>query len=537
MKNLKNVLGLLALVGFAFGFANTSVNAKNYNGSVASDVEACISSSDAYSTCNVTGDVTISANKIVTGAVKLNITNGKTLTVSGPITVSNGAKLTISGGTIKASSSTDAEAIIVNSGATLKTDDVKLESVATTPNHYTQAVISVLGGINGTSAQTNVTIGKNTKVHGYAGIIIYQSGYSSSGGGSNGYSENVTVKLDGTWETTGYTVQTFGRIQNGNGPKVEIAGGSYTSKERVALYASGIGDWTITGGKFTGAEAMTVKAGKVAISGGDFIANSSTCSLSGTNNHTSTPTSNAEATGAALNIITDTGYYKHIDLDVTGGTFRSEKCAALFTYSGDASNSLEVTGGSFTSPENVEVVYRTGSNMPTNFISGGSFVGKTTALTAGGALSNSLSKSTVNGVTYVGEGYEATIEADQENGTIDSLVGDKIDMVAGVTYKISDFIEVTPDDGYHVVYTVVDNDDKAVEVKNGEFEMPKSNVTIKVSFAEGTEPEPENPEQKPSTGDNEPEENPKTFDAIGSLVAMAVSSLGVIGTATKKVLR
>ena len=68
------------------------------------------------------------------------------------------------------------------------------------------------------------------------------------------------------------------------------------------------------------------------------------------------------------------------------------------------------------------------------------------------------------------------------------------------------------------------------------YTVNKDNGTVVVKAGAASEPE-KDPENKPSTGDDQPSENPKTFDAIGSLVTMAISSLGVVGTATKKMFK
>ncbi len=50
-------------------------------------------------------------------------------------------------------------------------------------------------------------------------------------------------------------------------------------------------------------------------------------------------------------------------------------------------------------------------------------------------------------------------------------------------------------------------------------------------------PSEKDPGTQAGPGDDEPSKSPATFDAIGSLVTMAISSLGVVGTATKKLFR
>ena len=83
-----------------------------------------------------------------------------------------------------------------------------------------------------------------------------------------------------------------------------------------------------------------------------------------------------------------------------------------------------------------------------------------------------------------------------------------------------------------------DNDKNIAELvaTTSTYTVNKDNGTVVVKAGAATDPE-KDPETKPGTGDDQPSENPKTFDAIGSLVTMAISSLGVVGTATKKLFR
>ncbi len=67
------------------------------------------------------------------------------------------------------------------------------------------------------------------------------------------------------------------------------------------------------------------------------------------------------------------------------------------------------------------------------------------------------------------------------------------------------------------------------------YTVNKDDKTVVVKA--GAASDPEKDPEKPGTSDDQPSENPKTFDAIGSLVTMAISSLGVVGTATKKMFK
>ncbi len=524
MKNLKMfAIGLAAFAAMTMG-----VHAMTYKGDNALDFASCLNAS-TDSVCTLTKSGAI-AGATVHKNVTLNLEEGVVLTLNGfAISVQDGASLTVNGGEIKRTDTTDANILVVKEGGSLTTKAVKLTSTAVAPSHDDQSVIAVDGGSN-TSKVTKVSIGKDTTVSGYAGLIVYPTTRNV-----DGKAENVTVDLNGTWNTVGYTIQTQGRIKTTtNVPVINVNGGSYTSTKNVALYAAGQGKWTIAKGvKVTGDEAIYVKSGEVTVDGGEFIATGD-CNY-GQKHTDSGVTSNAYATGAALSVYNQAGYANGIKVVVNDGTFKSACSVIAADVSGN--DTIAIKGGSYESPKNVAPI----RGNATAFVQGGTF---SSSLTASYIASN-LSQVTINGVTYVGAEYKVTTEVTEENGKVDSIMSPAT-AIAGAKVIIADYVKVTPNEGYVAIYKVVDVDGKEVSVTDGSFVMPESDVTVTVTFVvktEATEPTvPGDEEQNNNVvvGDEansqQPAENiqvAKTGDNIVTYMGLGLASLAVVALGSK----
>ncbi len=538
MKNLKRILGLMTISGIAFGFAG---NVSATTTVVGKDVASCLKSAkDTTAVCTLTESQEIDGDVAVTGNVTLNLKEGVVLTLKEHITITGSLKINGNGGTIKDVDEDSVNTLIVKEGGSLTADNVSIISETTSLSKPTQAVIAVYGD-NTTTNKTTVSIGSKAKVEGYAGLIVYPEDSDSSSIKGN-TANNVTIDLNGTWNTTSYVIQVQGVIKNASRPTViNVNGGSYTSEHNTALYASGLGNWTITDAKVTGTEALVVKGGTVTIKGGEFTANGDGQADTGLDGSVQ---SNAGWTGAAVAVVGNASYAGKIKLEIDGGKFTSEKRNALY-FDGQNSQytSVKVNDGTFVSPEDQEALFRTSSIVSNlnGIVYGGTFEGKTSALASGKALAKDLDSITVDGVTYVGKEHTVTLNGVNEdqtilNGKVESLSTPK-NVVAGQPISIEDIVKVVANEGYVVKYTILDANNKEVALTDGKFVMPNSDVTITLSIVSATQDPSVGDDNKPGTGDNQPSENPKTFDAIGSLVTMAISSLGVVGTTIKKVLK
>ena len=288
--------------------------------------------------------------------------------------------------------------------------------------------------------------------------------------------------MGGTWTTDAYVAKVNGFIKNDdNAPVINVNGGTYTSTDSTALYASGYGIWTING-TVKGAQAIAVRSGKVTVTGGTYIATDD-------NNEGSHDgdTQYALAILGTENNVDSVNYNdpKYIDVTVKGGEFTAKEDGAYAIYLGDITKDtkLAFTGGKYTSGEGSN-----GKQLPAMKIKNlnEDFLEDHKGIITGGEFASGLIEE---------------IEIGLEKYTVEDLTK----ALTGAEYKTENG------------NTVVGNGSATQDPSAGDDQQPS--------------------EQKPSTGDNQPSENPKTFDAIGSLVTMAISSLGVVGTATKKYLR
>ncbi|HJJ42164.1 MAG TPA: InlB B-repeat-containing protein, partial [Methanocorpusculum sp.] len=96
----------------------------------------------------------------------------------------------------------------------------------------------------------------------------------------------------------------------------------------VAIFAAGYGNWVIDGGTVTGPDAITIDSGKFTITGGEFIGNGPYAELSSKKDGDV----GENICGIALKIVTRGGKFKYqgnVSIDITGGTFTSEKNSAV----------------------------------------------------------------------------------------------------------------------------------------------------------------------------------------------------------------
>ena len=362
MKNLKMfAIGLAAFAAMTMGVHALEVTCVG-NTAQATDGSKCYDSITAALTgVEENGTVTLLTDNSFNGSsmqITKNVTinlNGKTVTFTNGqrLVLNSNAKLVLTGnGELKSTTVSSHPLISVAAGSNLTVEG----SVKLTTDSKVAAAPAIMVDGNG-SAKTTVTIGGNVVVNsdGY-GLVI--------GSGTNTSASGVTVNLNGTWKTEGYTVKVNGKVAytDTNAPVVNIKGGSYTS-DGVALYASGYGIWNITGGTITGKDAIQVLSGKVTISGGKFVASSDATGTLGS--------ANARSHGAALDIIGRVANYQPentINVSVTGGEFISENAHAMYIKTANNAK-IAIGGGKFTSAEDGE-----GNQLPALAIEDWDFV-------------------------------------------------------------------------------------------------------------------------------------------------------------------
>jgi len=200
-------------------------------------------------------------------------------------------------------------------------------------------------------------------------------------------------------------------------------------------------------------------------------------------------------------------YVARGNMEINGGTIENNTStsgvgdAILVSNAGknNQSGNLEITGGTVDG----KIAMSTDNGDIT--VSGGSFTDNVNAY-----IASNVDKVEIDGITYVGDSYEITIEK-TTNGAVTSV--DKA--VVGQPVKLT----VKANEGYELVsIKVVDKDGKEVKVTDNTFEMPDSDVTVTATFeaaAKGT--------KNPATGDN-------------TAIYMVLGIIGLMGAAvtTKK---
>ncbi len=311
--------------------------------------------------------------------------NGKTITVANghSIIIKSDANVTITGtsGIIKNVAGAGVPLIKVEAGSTLKVEgSVELKGNGTTDDDNS-AVVLVAGNDN-TDLTTAVSFGKDVTVTstGY-GLVLGVNGPVSS---RISTAKNTTIDMDGTWTTEGYVIKVNGFIAyDKNAPVINVNAGTYTSNQATALYASGYGIWTING-TVKGAQAVTVRSGKVSITGGTYTATDAQHQKGvhdGESNHAIAVLAMQNDDGTTYN------GPKYVDVAISGGEFTAKKANeyAVYIKGVTEDTKLAVSGGKFTSGKgnngkylpvmHIEDLDKNFLDQHKNMISGGEFIG------------------------------------------------------------------------------------------------------------------------------------------------------------------
>ena len=369
-------------------------------------------------------------------------------------------------------------------------------------------IVATWGTENDGSVNTVVNIGRDATLvsdYGY-GVIVFQDVKNGS--------FNVTVNVAGKIKAgqMGMTIQGFVKATTGNVPVINIEPtANIEGTQGPAIYAAGYGIWNITGGKFVGEEALSIKSGKFNITGGEFIAN-------GTYHETPIDSYNngVESTGSAISITSNSNYAGKIDLSILGDvTVKSENgYAVLETISeGTASkvDGLKIAEGSFTGKEG-----DVKSDNVEKFVEGGSFSKEL----APEYVSDDVKSAEINGKTVYGESYTLTIDEDSKK----YLSLDLSEAIEGQLVEVT-INEEALEGKYKVkdILVTYGNGSEVEKLTATTFNMPNGNVTIKAVLEEVKDDVKEEV-KNPQTGDN--------IVAYTALLAIAV--VGIAATAIVK---
>lgn len=242
------------------------------------------------------------------------------------------------------------------------------------------APILVKGSTDETASNYSVvTIGEDVYLEGWSGVFVRQNSTNTA------YGVNITV--NGTIESlededggTGHGIYVNGSIQHTtNAPVITLGEAAVINSTGTGVYAAGYAVWNINGATISGVECG------LGIKSGEFNITDATITATGEDK---TPTAGygngINASGAAIQIESNTGYAGNIELNIEGGVFTSENGIAVYEYLDDESNtpatetsvsSIVISGGEFTSAEGKPVMALSpefvDEHTETEFIEGG----------------------------------------------------------------------------------------------------------------------------------------------------------------------
>ena len=278
-------------------------------------------------------------------------------------------------------------------------------------------------------------------LHGYYGILVSGPTYGSNA------AYGATINVEGTVYGPIFVAGNIGNkteLQAGSElVTINIENGAYLDgneakgDDSAAIVQSGETVLNICdGATLVGTEAIAMKRGSLNIEGGTFIGNGDKIDPAVANNNGS------ENTGSAISVTsTYAKNFNVLDINISGGTFKSDKNAAV--YVGHSVNNkapvgyrcnivLDISGGTFISADDVDAVYiaekidadtgiTTTNKVAEKFISNGSFSSSVTAYLVDGF--NYELKSGDGMFSYYSNFEDALAAAENDSGAVITYVG------------------------------------------------------------------------------------------------------------------
>lgn len=278
------------------------------------------------------------------GANAVEVTLLKDVTLDETLVINGGkyVNLNLNGHTI---SRTDSVMTIQNAHVWITGSGTMQE---TEPYH---SAVSLKGNHTSTADYTYVSIGQDVTLKGWAPLFV--TPYEKTGAPyAYGVKADVYGTLVGLNDTDGYTSSVIyinGQIKHKeNCPVIHIYPSAQVSSTG-SIYGAGYARWNIEGASITGVDAaIAIKAGELNISDGATI----TCT--GPNTAPTEGNSNGvEASGAAIQIESNSGYAGEIEINISGENTKvtSENGYSVYEYIGEGTEtkvkSLTVKDGLF----------------------------------------------------------------------------------------------------------------------------------------------------------------------------------------------
>lgn len=274
-----------------------------------------------------------------------------------------------------------------------------------------------------------------------------------------------------------------GKPESG-GTVINISGGKLTggNDSGIALYHPQEGTLTISGGTLSGYDGVQLKRGTLNMTGGSIISTGEKPSVIVPNS------SGSEVTGAAVSLITNSGYTGEIKLNISGnakltagGSYAIWEATSL----GDSAHtsSVEISGGTFKgTPAAMYYENWANANMTTKSITGGTYSSNPTDYVADGYIviknGDNYSVGKTSEASTLPEGTPDTVEA--ATATEPTEVATAADMISSDNATITD-TDLEVKDGAVVVKETVATAaaEKAIETA-GLNEEVQSVITLPV---------------------------------------------------------
>lgn len=259
------------------------------------------------------------------------------------------------------------EKVLIVNGGTLNV--IGTGTIKETKPYY--GAIFVVGSNNAdVKNYSNVTIGANVTLVGWSGVMVCDYGYG------------VNVTLNGTINAindykggVGVGLYVNGNIQNKeNYPIITINDNANITATGTAIYAAGYAKWNIYKASLSGVESgIGIKSGIVNLNGTNILATGpNTIPTSGYSN-------GINASGATIQLESNSDYAGDIELTIVGGTYKSNNGINFYEYLGKGSNTavkkIDIQGGEFIAKADLNnfMISQNLAATNTHYVSGGTF--------------------------------------------------------------------------------------------------------------------------------------------------------------------
>lgn len=346
------------------------------------------------------------------GELAAAVANGGTITITEGITL--GQEIVIPA---------DKEVVIDLNGNTINVQNLitiaegaKLTLVNNTPTPMVKSG-EVVSGAKIISSTDIIKASKDAVITIGEGVELTTTGAGASVIWIPANAENVTVNSAGVLKATaegGATISHNGTLKSGN---INITGGSVVHEEDVAMYIAGNADVTISGDAvIKGTTAVEVRAGKLEVTGGKFIATASPSEYKPNGNGTTSK-------GVALAMCKHNTTENTLEVVINGGEFIGAKSILVNSDLGPVS--LTVNSGTFSDPT---PCYYLGDAANVTVNMKDSYEGPGFVVNAGQTVTLNMDTDVVYNVTnpLVGSAGTQTLGFQFKNGSTVSINGGKI---------------------------------------------------------------------------------------------------------------